>query len=364
MTRHHPPRRVLGSVAAVAAGAILLAACGTSSPAAGGTPAADASKPQTEAQLKSAAEQEGQVNWYTTFAADDITDMVAAFNKVYPKIKVNALRLSADQLPTKVITEQRGREFNADVVSGDSPQLDELINEGAMQPYCAPDEQALPSGQTLPKGYCGNVYVLTTIIAYNPKAVQRLGLQPPTSYPDLTKPQWRGQFSFDPGSVNFYESLIQQMGHAQALQLIQALGRNQPKLVSSHTLALTQVEAGEPAATATAYGYKSASEIRKKGGSLQFVNTNPLPTSFTLIDIVKNAPHLSAAKLFTDWMVSQEGQQAIVDTTNHTSLRTDVKNDPTVWDPAKWPPAYGPGDITSTQYNQYVNELKQAVGSD
>jgi iron(III) transport system substrate-binding protein len=128
---------------------------------------------------------------------------------------------------------------------------------------------------------------------------------PPTSYQDLTDPKWRGQFSFDPGSVNFYESLIQQLGHAKALRLVQRLGRNQPKLVSSHTLALTQVEAGEPAATATAYGYKSASEIHKKGGSLAFVDTDPLPTSFTLIDVG-----------------------------------------------------------TSTQYDQWVNELKQAVGAD
>jgi iron(III) transport system substrate-binding protein len=357
------PRRALASVTAITAGAILLAACGTSGTTTGSTAPA-AGKPQTEAQLRSAAEQEGQLNWYTTFASDDVTDMVKAFNKIYPKIKVNPLRLSADELPTKIITEQRGNEFNADVVSGDSPQLDALIDAGAMQPYCPPDEQPLPGGQTLPKGYCGNVYVLTTTIAYNPKALQRLGLKPPTSYADLTQPQWRGQFSFDPGSVNFYEALITQMGHTKALNLVKALGANQPKLVSSHTLALTQVEAGEPAVTATAYGYKSASEKAKKGASLEFVNTSPLPTSFTPIDVVRKAPHMAAAELFDDWMVSQQGQQAIIDQTNHTSLRTDVHNDPSVWDPTKWQPVYGAADITANQYNQWATELKQALGDD
>src|SRR6202000_2838596 len=148
----------------------------------------------------------------------------------------NALRLSADQLPTRIITEQKGGEFNADVVSGDSPQVDELINAGAMQPYCPPPEQPLPHGQTLPKGYCGNVYVVTTTIAYNPAALRRLGLQPPTTFQDLTKPQWRGQFSIDPGAVNFYDALIAEDGHAKALSLIKALGANAPKLVSHHTL--------------------------------------------------------------------------------------------------------------------------------
>jgi iron(III) transport system substrate-binding protein len=361
--RGHRPRRILGTATTIAAGAFLLAACGTSAAAPGGAAPA-AAKPQSEAQLKAAAEKEGQVNWYTTFASDDVTDMVTAFNKAYPKIKINALRLSADQLPTRIITEQRGSEFNADVVSGDSPQVDELINAGAMQPYCPPDEQPLPGGQTLPKGYCGNVYVVTTTIAYNPAALRRLGLQPPKTFQDLTAPKWRGQFSIDPGAVNFYDALIAQDGHDKALNLIKALGANQPKLVSSHTLALTQVEAGEPAATATAYGYKSASEKRKNPTALEFVNTSPLPTSFTPIDVVKNAPHMAAAELFTDWMVSQPGQQAVIDTTNHTSLRTDVHNDPTVWNPSVWKPAYGAANISSAQYNQYATEMKQALGAD
>jgi iron(III) transport system substrate-binding protein len=360
--RGHRPRRLLGTVTGLAAGTLLLAACGTSAAAPQGAAPA-AVKPMSEAQLKPAAEKEGQVNWYTTFASNDVSDMVAAFNKAYPKIKINALRLSADQLPTRIITEQRGGEFNADVVSGDSPQVDQLINAGAMQPYCPPDQQPLPAGQTLPKGYCGNAYVVTTTIAYNPDALHRAGLTAPTSFTDLTLPQWRGRFSVDPGAVNFYVALVAQLGHDKALELLKRLGANQPKLVSSHTLALTQVEAGEPIATATAYGYKSASEKRKNPGQLEFVNPRPLPTSFTPIDVVRNAPHPSAAELFVDWMVSRPGQQAIVDTTNHTSLRTDVHNDATVWNPTEWPPAWGAASITSDQYNQYAGELKQALGA-
>ena len=122
-----------GVTAGIAAATLLLAACGSSG---GGASTASADTLSSMAklsasQLQSKAEQEGQVNWYTTFAADDVNDMVAAFNKTYPKIKVNALRLSADQLPPRVITEQRGNEFNADVVSGDAPQVDQLISSAA-----------------------------------------------------------------------------------------------------------------------------------------------------------------------------------------------------------------------------------------
>ena len=50
--------------------------------------------------------------------------------------------------------------------------------------------------------------LVTTVVAYNPQIVQQKGLPVPTSWQDLTKPQWKGQFSIDPGAVNWYDSLI------------------------------------------------------------------------------------------------------------------------------------------------------------
>jgi iron(III) transport system substrate-binding protein len=147
------------------------------------------------------------------------------------------------------------------------------------------------------------------------------------------------------------------------LSLLRRLGANQPKLVESHTLALTQVEAGEPVASASAYGYKASSEKRKDAGKVEFVNPQPLPTSFTPIDIARNDPHPAAAALFINWITSQAGQQVVIDVTNHTSLRTDVKNDQTVWDPQKWTPAWGSASLSGTKYNQYANEMKQALGA-
>ena len=175
------------------------------------------------------------------------------------------------------------------------------------------------------------MYVVTTVVAYNPDIVRSKGLPAPTGWEDLTKPAWKGQFSIDPGAVNWYDSLVNGMGHDAALKLLQGLGANKPVFVESHTQALTQVQAGEPAGAATAYGYKASSLKKKNAKTVEFVNSAQLPASLTLIDVVKNAPHPAAARLFEDWMVSQEGQQAVVDVTNHTSIRPDVKNDTAVW---------------------------------
>jgi iron(III) transport system substrate-binding protein len=357
--RRVQPFAVIGAVATMA---MALAACGASagrSP----SPSSSAASGNTISALLPAANKEGTVTWYTTFSTKDVPKMIAAFNKVYPGITVNPLRLSADKIPARVLTEQKAGTYNADVITADSPQVAQLIQAGAMQPFSPPEEAPLPAGLHLAAGYPGVVYLVTTVIAYNPSAVKSAGLTPPTSWQDLTQPQWKGKFSIDPGAVNLYESFIASMGQSQALALIQGLGKNKPILVSSHTLAVTQVQSGSPLAAATAYGYYAAAQIKKGAANVAFVNTNPLPASLNLVDIAKNAPHPAAAKLFEDWLVSQQGQQEVVSITDHTSIRTDVKNDTTVWDPSKWTPAWGNPMPTPTEYNQQVNQMKQALGA-
>jgi iron(III) transport system substrate-binding protein len=336
-----------------------VAACGSSS-ASDSTSSAIPSSTST-ADLAANANSEGQLNWYTTFASSDVQPIIAAFNKAYPKIKVNALRLSASQIPPKIITEQRGHQFTADIVSGDSPQIAQLIQANALQPYTSPNETPLPQGLSLQAGFQTVVYAVTTVVAWNPTVVKQQGLPVPTGIQTFTNPAWKGKFSIDPSAVNWYDSLIKIMGHQKALALVQKLGDNDPVLVESHTEALTDVQAGEPVGAVTAYGYKASSMEKKTPAEVSFLNPNPLPSSLNLIDVVAHAPHPAAARVFVNWMVSQAGQTAVIDQTNHTSIRSDVTNDPKVWDPAKWTPTWGNPMLPSSTYNSELSELGQAL---
>lgn len=351
-------RRILVPLSALGL-AVSVAACGSSSTS-NSTSSAIPSSTST-ADLAANANSEGQLNWYTTFASSDVQPIIAAFNKAYPKIKVNALRLSASQIPPKIITEQRGHQFTADIVSGDSPQIAQLIQANALQPYTSPNETPLPQGLSLQAGFQTVVYAVTTVVAWNPTVVKQQGLPVPTGIQTFTNPAWKGKFSIDPSAVNWYDSLIKIMGHQKALALVQKLGDNDPVLVESHTEALTDVQAGEPAGAVTAYGYKASSMEKKTPAEVTFLNPNPLPSSLNLIDIVANAPHPAAARVFVNWMVSQAGQTAVIDQTNHTSIRSDVTNDPKVWDPAKWTPAWGNPMLPSSTYNSELSELGQAL---
>ena len=59
-------------------------------------------------------------------------------------------------------------------------------------------------------------------------------------------------------------------------------------------------------------------------------------------------------------MVSRAGQAAVVYVTNHTTLRSDVTNDATVWNPAKWSPAWATRTLPSTHVQ--LRALRAAAG--
>lgn len=353
--------RIVTSVAGMAALSVL-AACGSGG-GNGGSPAGNQlSKSESQQSVVAAANKEGALTWITTFTDEQVPAMVAAFNKKYPKIKVNAIKLSSEIVP-RITTEQRAGKYDVDVVSDSANDTAALFAAGAVVTYDSPNAPKIP-GFPLPEGYRNVVYLKSTVIAYNPQAVKKDGLTPPTSWEDLTKPQWKGKFNIvaNESGVDFYLGLITEYGHAKALDLVKRLGANKPQLGTSHTEVTTQVLAGEPAATATAYSYLAEKLKKENPGRMDYVNTNPLLTTVDTINIVKNAPHPNAAKVFLDWLESPTGQNVIVKETGHASMSPGAKNDPMIWNPTKWKPAFAKPDVTADEYNQYQQEYTKALG--
>jgi iron(III) transport system substrate-binding protein len=350
--------RAWAAASALVLAATALAGCGSSS---GSSPKA-ASIASGDA-LVAAATKEGNLTFYGTFSSKELAALGKAFSAAYPGIKVNTLQNTVDKLTARLGTEQKAGTHNADLFQGDASYVDELINAGAMRPYSPADVPAAPQGLDVPNGYKNVDSVLTTVIAYNPTVVKQKGLTPPTSVQDLTKPQWKGLFSADARGVNWYESLIQSQGQAKAKTLVTELGANSPRLTESHTLALTQIQAGEPMATIAAYGYATANLAKKTPDSVAIVNPNPLPSAADLVEMVKGAPHPNAAALFMTWLLSKAGQQTLVSLSGRISLRTDVKDDPTAWNPAVWRPVWSTPAASSAQFNAYSAELKAAFGA-
>jgi iron(III) transport system substrate-binding protein len=366
-TSHHPKllpthagrRLLVGS--AVAMLGVTAAACGGNS--ATSSSVKTGAKAQTPQQLLAAANREGTLTWYSPNDPSLSAKVVAAFTKVYPKIHVNVVTLTPDsQVVSRLATEQRGGKYVADISITGSISTAELIANGNLEPYTIPTEQALPSNLSLPAGYRGMAYLETSIIAYNPAALHKHHLSPPTSIQDFTKPQWRGLFGIVVnGAEDAYPSYVVSMGQPKALSLFKALGNNAPVLEPSHSGATVAVQAGELPAALFVAGDDSVAAHQQTPTRYSFVNLNPLPTTYSTINLVKNAPHPAAAKLFLDWYESQAGQQANITITGHISIRTDVANPPSIWNPTTWTPAYTPITMSASEYNSWIAQMHAAI---
>lgn len=358
MTRRFAASRAVILAATMVVG-LGLAACGGDDTQAGGP--ADIWPAKTMDELAGAAAKEGEVSWYTVFTKENSDPIIAAFGKAYPGIKVTTLRLSANQLSSRILTEQRGGQFSADVVSGNATYLGQLQNAGALQGFHVAGLPALPAGLSLPEGYEGVVYINASVIAFNPTAVKAAGLTPPTTWEDLTKPQWKGKFSMDPESVDWYDSLVGSRGHDKALELIKALAANSPRITPNHTQQLTEMQAGETLAAVAAYGPASATFKKTDPARTDFVNSNPLPAELTLTALGKQPPHPNAAMLFQSWLLSPEGQQVVVDAAGKISIRDDVHNDPALWNPQVWKPAWAAPSRPADEYQALSSEFVKVV---
>jgi iron(III) transport system substrate-binding protein len=363
-----PHRRRHGRLALAATALLLttgLAACGSGD--AGDSASNDSGSntnslnTMSEADLYQQAKQEGQVTVYTPLNSDAMSAIGKAFNATYPGIQVKAVTLNVDDLVARMGTEQQGGKYVPDVITEDGIHTSQLVSVHALEPYTPQTMPTMPSSLTdVPQGYQSVAFVTTRAIAYNPQTLKKKGITAPTSLADLTKPEWKGNFSMTAHGADLYTSLIAADGQQKAKDLLDKLGANKPQLVESNSQAITQVQSGEPAATIS-YGTYAAPAKASNPATLDFVNLNPLLTVPYFQTLAKNAPDPAAARLFINWWGGKDGQNAMIKASGFTSVRDDVSNDPTIWDPTKWPPVFAPM-LSMDEYNQKLSEYSQALG--
>jgi iron(III) transport system substrate-binding protein len=330
--------------------ALLIAAAAALGPAA-------AAGAAVSADVQAAAKREGVVVWYTSFDAKTLPGVVTRFEQTHPGIKLQTLQITSNLIPARIITEQRGHQYNADVCNGDIVPMSQLAAGGALQPYKPAEPGKFVKGAVDPSGMWTSLYDDTTVLAWNPKKLQEHGLKPPTSLADLTKPEWAGKIGIDSTAYNWYQGLTETDPKAQ--EFLKKLVANKPFLTQGHTNTVTQLEAGEFDVTPTAYGYMADLEHRN-GRPVDFLNPNPLFVGLGPVGLVANAPHPNAARVFLDWLLSRDGQQTIIDVSGRPSARTDVQNNAAVFS------ARMPMHILSTpdqaKYKDLVSQYKSLLG--
>jgi iron(III) transport system substrate-binding protein len=304
--------------------------------------------------LVARAKAEGHVVLYGAMVGDQANAAAERFRAEYG-IALDVLRIGADQIPARIMTEARGGLHNADVISQPALQTGLLKRLGLLASYKPPENRELLAGMSDPDGAWTSYCLKTEVIAFNPARLRALGMATPRTWEDLARPEWRGRFALASNDIEWDVALRKFYGRERNEQLMRALAANQPRLIESHTLGLTLIASGEVLGMAAAYG-PDALIAKRKGLQVDFVNPTPTVVELDVLAILKEAPHPNAARLLLRWWLRRDTQQWWTDSFISPSARKDVRSDRTLLDPRVRYVTTDPAD--SADYNADVAEFR------
>jgi iron(III) transport system substrate-binding protein len=291
-------------------------------------PAAAATAFTPATGLAEAARKEGRVVLYTANFSEVEQEMINAFNKRFPFVRVEMVRASGGQLITRVKTEAAAGKLLADIVDhSDRGLMQEL--ESLFQDYAPPNgadylSTALISPKLWPRITVG------WSIAYNAELTKN----PPKTWWDLTKPEYGqgqiGQVISQSGGTTWTRVMFERQVLGPDYWAKQAATK--PRLYPSGAPASDALVRGEVSIAPLLYNIVFPK--KRDGAPLEiFFPPEGVPIVPYGSGIPKTAARPNAAKLYLDWCLSEEGQvYSIQHLGNLTSLKSPPVN-PEGFDP-------------------------------
>jgi iron(III) transport system substrate-binding protein len=308
------------------AAAVSPSASAAAKPAASGAPgsaSASAQAPTTpeaifaytgadrQQMLEDGARKEGKVLWYTSEILDQRARPLAeTFRKKYPFIDVQIVQLDNGPLVQRATEEFNAKKYDLDIIEGGLVVALPLKGMGALAKFVSPEFSAIPAGARDPDGYFVGDREIPLGFGYNTKITPEA--QGPKSFDDLLAPAWKGKLSTNDSTqgATYFGGILQQKGEDFARKLA-----TQNVIVESMSSNAVNelVAAGTVASTfPTSVGQVAFS--RKAGAPIAWSPLGKAITLLGVIDVMSHSPHPHAAALYADFLISDEGQKALVQT--------------------------------------------------
>ena len=269
--------------------------------------------PDRMAKLEAGARKEGEFMLYTSLLVDDgVRPLQEVLGKKYPFIKFNYIRATTSALIQRVLAEDRARKPNADLVISSSSAA--LKKAEVLQSYVSPEMAAYPKQLLGPDNLWSTLRVSYNGLGYNTKLVSPADA--PKSYEDLLHPRWKGKMiwanAVETGGPLTILHLRRVWGEKKAQEFFDGLAKQDVASSSASGRAvLDLVIAGEHSLQISA-ALHHVIRSQTDNAPVNFASFDPVMTRPDHIQMLKTAPHPHAAMLFIDYVLSEEGQNYLV----------------------------------------------------
>ncbi len=258
------------------------------------------------------AKQEGEVRWYTTNIIDTgVIPIVTAFEKRYPGVKVIYSRGDSPQTVVKILNEAKAGRIEADVVGGTGTSAP-LQKAGLLTPYKVMNWDAIPTERKDPNGYWTSNILYFHTPAVNTDLVKPADI--PTKLEDLLSPKWKGKLSWSTSSLGgpaFIGSVLVGLGEEKGMEFLRKLAKQDViSLGVSARAAVERVSAGEYAVALGILNFHAQIDT-EKGAPVRWLPIEPILGTFSVEAVLKDAPRPNAARLFVDFLMSEEAARVL-----------------------------------------------------
>jgi ABC-type Fe3+ transport system substrate-binding protein len=298
-----------------------------------------------------AAQKESQIAVYM-WRLESLDKAVQAFQKKYPEIRVTTVALRGAELATRLMTERRAEKFLWDLCICGTTTPYKVFHQGkALEPikpalllpevadeskwwggrhhYVDPEQQYIFI-------FVGNV--MGDVVSYNTALVNPKEF---TSFWDIVQSKWKGKIvAKDPRIPGSGAGNMRWIYYHPALGapfLKRLFGEMEVTLSREERQATDWLAKGKMALCFSC-GQTDIMKARQQGLPVEMLNSAAwkegagMNAQVNTLALMNRAPHPNAARLFTNWLLSREGQTLYQELTATSgspseSLRVDVPKD-------------------------------------
>lgn len=300
------------------------------------------------------AQKEKKVVVYHTSTNPDMFAIANGFKKKYPFAEVEGYRGTGEKLLQKITTEVKAGQAFADVYMISGLQTWILKDLGLLSIYRSPERDKVQPALRDQQGYWTGVYWNLEVLGYNTKLIQEKDI--PRKWEDLLAPRWKGQIGLEEDDVYWYTMMLRLLGEEKGKNYARQLAKQQLQIRAGHSLVAQLLAAGEFQLTPT-LRVQTAEDLKSRKAPVEWAAIEPLtPNPPVALSLAKQPPRPNVAKLYVDFVLSQEGQK-ILASFKRNPTRTDV--DPPVPRASKVKLLEMDYDNLAKSYGRYEKDFRE-----
>ena len=283
-------------------------------------------------EILAAAKKEKELLIYSLVPSTDTT--LAQLEKAFAKrfgldVAIKRVPLVNQRALARYVSEAKAGRFEADIIYTAARDLIELKEQGYVAKFDwvgtfgkeLPDIKRAHDDVKIPEllGTALNISHNPFVFSYNTKLLAREKV--PTSYEELTKPEWKGKFALNPTAVPLIY-LVSALGVEKTVDLGRRLYANSPFMVSSVAEHVAAVERGEVLVAPDVM--RLALVRQSKGAPMDIVFPKQIGAGFLHYAVMEKAPRRNLARLFAAW-VTTEGLKTLEEQEHFPMLHPGFK---------------------------------------